>query len=72
MTTDRSYRRGLTHERAIEILREYAGIQFDPRIVEIFANLPRHILTGLRDIAEESALTQQAASPTTFEAWEAV
>ena len=30
MTTDRSYRRGLTHERAIEILREYAGIQFDP------------------------------------------
>jgi len=46
MTTDRSYRRGLTHERAIEILREYAGTQFDPRIVGLFAKLPRDIVTG--------------------------
>jgi HD-GYP domain-containing protein (c-di-GMP phosphodiesterase class II) len=39
MTTDRSYR-GRTHEVAIAILREYAGIQFDPKIVEVFASLP--------------------------------
>jgi putative nucleotidyltransferase with HDIG domain len=44
MTTDRSYRRGMTHERAIEILIEFAGTQFDPNLVEIFRNLPREIL----------------------------
>jgi HD-GYP domain-containing protein (c-di-GMP phosphodiesterase class II) len=45
MTTDRSYRRGMTHERAITILIENAGTQFDPRIVDVFINLPRGILT---------------------------
>lgn len=45
MTTDRSYRRGLTHERAISILMEEAGRQFDPAIVEVFIHLPREILT---------------------------
>ena len=41
MTTNRSYRLGLTHERAIQILFDYAGIQFDPNVVAIFAALPR-------------------------------
>jgi putative nucleotidyltransferase with HDIG domain len=45
MTSDRPYRRGLAHDRAISILREYSGTQFDPRIVEIFAELPRDIVT---------------------------
>lgn len=45
MTTDRSYRHGMTHERAISILIENAGIQFDPHIVEVFINLPREVLT---------------------------
>jgi HD-GYP domain-containing protein (c-di-GMP phosphodiesterase class II) len=39
MTTDRSYRRALTHERAISILRENTGRQFDPRIVESLLTL---------------------------------
>lgn len=46
MTTNRSYRRGMSHERAISILVENAGIQFDPRIVATFCALPRQILTG--------------------------
>jgi putative nucleotidyltransferase with HDIG domain len=66
MTTDRSYRRGLTHERAIAILREYAGTQFDPHIVALFTNLPREIITGQRAPAE------LAAADAGFEAWEAV
>jgi putative nucleotidyltransferase with HDIG domain len=33
MTTDRSYRRALGHERAVEELRRCAGTQFDPRVV---------------------------------------
>jgi HD-GYP domain-containing protein (c-di-GMP phosphodiesterase class II) len=46
MTTSRSYRRGLTHEQAIHELFTYAGTQFDPRVVELFAKLPRAIVTG--------------------------
>jgi HD-GYP domain-containing protein (c-di-GMP phosphodiesterase class II) len=52
MTTDRSYRRGLTHERAIEVLFEYAGTQFDPYIVPVFASLPREMMTPQRVAAE--------------------
>ena len=46
MTTDRSYRWGMTHEQAIDILRTYAGTQFDPHVVEKFLELPREIVTG--------------------------
>ncbi len=46
MTTDRSYRRALKHERAVEILRENAGTQFDPVIVDLLTKLPREIVTG--------------------------
>ncbi|HEY5056965.1 MAG TPA: HD-GYP domain-containing protein [Acidobacteriaceae bacterium] len=49
MTSDRSYRRGLAHERAVEVLREYSGIQFDPTIVDLFARLPRHLLRPRRE-----------------------
>jgi HD-GYP domain-containing protein (c-di-GMP phosphodiesterase class II) len=52
MTTDRSYRRGMTHERAISIIVENAGIQFDPRIVEVFINLPHEFLTRHAQIPE--------------------
>jgi len=45
MTTDRSYRWGMSHEQAIDILHTYAGTQFDPRVVEMFMNLPREIVT---------------------------
>ena len=54
MTTDRSYRRGLTHERAIEILFEYAGTQFDPYIVPVFASLPREMMAAQRPAPEQA------------------
>jgi len=37
MTADRSYRRGIPHEQAIEELRAHAGTQFLPDVVEAFA-----------------------------------
>jgi HD-GYP domain-containing protein (c-di-GMP phosphodiesterase class II) len=36
MTSDRPYRRGMTHDEGLRILAANAGIQFDPRIVEAF------------------------------------
>jgi len=46
MTTNRSYRRGMTHQQAIRELFTHTGTQFDPRIVEVFARLPRSIVAG--------------------------
>jgi HD-GYP domain-containing protein (c-di-GMP phosphodiesterase class II) len=46
MTSDRSYRRGMTHEQAVHELVQCAGTQFDPHIVEVFVNLPREVFTG--------------------------
>jgi HD-GYP domain-containing protein (c-di-GMP phosphodiesterase class II) len=46
MTTHRSYRRGLTHEEAVEELIAYSGRQFDPQIVEAFVSLPPEFLTA--------------------------
>jgi HD-GYP domain-containing protein (c-di-GMP phosphodiesterase class II) len=43
MTSDRPYRRGMSHRRAMAILAECAGTQFDPHLVAAFqriASLP--------------------------------
>ena len=60
MTTDRSYRHGMTHEKAISILIEFAGTQFDPRIVDVFVNLPREILTKHAVACAMPELVEQA------------
>jgi putative nucleotidyltransferase with HDIG domain len=53
MTTNRSYRRGMTHQEAIRELFTHAGTQFDPRIVEVFAGLPRAIVAGQPVLLED-------------------
>jgi len=37
MTSDRAYRRALSHEQTLDELERCAGSQFDPTIVEVFA-----------------------------------
>jgi len=41
MTTSRPYRDGMPAHEALEILKQYAGTQFDPAIVEVFLRLYR-------------------------------
>src|SRR5207302_4467930 len=36
MTSDRIYRRAIGHERALQQLNKYKGVQFDPRVVRAF------------------------------------
>ncbi len=62
MTTDRSYRRGMTHEKAISILIENAGIQFDPRIVDIFVALPLGILNKQTQAQLMTDVVEQAVA----------
>jgi len=46
MTTDRPYRRRLPVEEACRRLREAAGTQFDPQVVEVFLALDAPALAG--------------------------
>jgi HD-GYP domain-containing protein (c-di-GMP phosphodiesterase class II) len=39
LTSDRPYRKAFTKEKAINILKDGAGFQFDPHLVEVFVRL---------------------------------
>lgn len=39
MTTDRVYRKQLSHKEAVDELKKYAGMQFDPKLVDIFLEI---------------------------------
>jgi HD-GYP domain-containing protein (c-di-GMP phosphodiesterase class II) len=41
MTSDRTYRKALSQEHAINELTENAGTQFDPKIVKVFIKILR-------------------------------
>jgi putative two-component system response regulator len=49
VTNDRCYRRAMTHEKAVEIVKEMRGTQFDPFLVDIFLevenDIPNYIIT---------------------------
>ncbi len=44
MTSDRSYRRAMSHEAAIEIIRNASGTQFHPEVVSAFIGLESNVI----------------------------
>lgn len=50
MTSDRPYRKGLSQQIAIDRLREAAGTQFDPQVVDCFAHCLNEGLLGVRNV----------------------
>jgi diguanylate cyclase (GGDEF)-like protein/PAS domain S-box-containing protein len=39
MTRDRPYRKRMTYDEAINEIRKYSGVQFDPKVVDIFLDI---------------------------------
>jgi HD-GYP domain-containing protein (c-di-GMP phosphodiesterase class II) len=61
MTSDRPYRRGMSHEQAATILRDGRGTQWDPAIIDA---LLRTVATmAERDPAAQTGPLQEAPSP---------
>jgi len=52
----------MDRERALSILVKYAGIQFDPFIVEVFASLQREVPPGYSARPEGLDKVEQQAS----------
>jgi HD-GYP domain-containing protein (c-di-GMP phosphodiesterase class II) len=46
MTSDRTYRKGMTMELAIDEIEKYKGIQFDPKISDVFIKMTRDLVSS--------------------------
>ena len=57
LTTERSYKRALPHDEAIDVMRRDAGRQFDPELFGIFERLMRH--QGASALAVEPSEAEQ-------------
>jgi diguanylate cyclase (GGDEF)-like protein len=62
LTSNRPYRRALTHEEAIQTLKEGAGKQFDPKLVAIFERILPEALVEVEQMEseEERRMAQHA------------
>ncbi|MEE8112647.1 MAG: HD domain-containing phosphohydrolase, partial [Acidobacteriota bacterium] len=53
MTSDRPYRRAVSYGEALREIRQHAGTQFDPRLVEKFESIPREDWDRIRQQIEQ-------------------
>ena len=54
ITSDRVYRAGRSYDEALAELETYAGLQFDPRVVEAFRHVPRDEWDEIRRLSLEA------------------
>ena len=62
LTSDRPYRRAMTEEAALAILRERSGTMYDPRVVDAFVQVYRTIELGDADSAEQREVMGRIAA----------
>jgi putative nucleotidyltransferase with HDIG domain len=67
LTSVRSYRGAMSHAKAVEVIRNGAGGQFDPTLVEVFLRIIDSViadlaLKGLGPLAQKSSRIEAAAS----------
>jgi len=55
MTSDRPYRKALTHDIAFAEIEKMSGTQFDPRVVEAWKRIPKEELLAIRDLVGSEA-----------------
>ncbi|MFO0682163.1 MAG: HD domain-containing phosphohydrolase [Sandaracinus sp.] len=55
MTSDRPYRRCVSHAEASARIGRGAGVQFDPRLVDVFLAIPAARWLGVRDVVKAGA-----------------
>jgi putative nucleotidyltransferase with HDIG domain len=65
LTSDRPYRRRMTEEAALQILRERRGTMYDPTVVDTFVNVYRHIDVGTDETAEHQNVLRRIAESRT-------
>ena len=74
LTSDRPYRRRMTHEDAVEIIRRRAGVMYDPAVVDAFMDVRAETLIEREDRVDDAPTllplrmldlerTRQAAPP---------
>jgi putative nucleotidyltransferase with HDIG domain len=61
LTSDRPYRRAMTEEAALAILRERSGKMYDPAVVDTFIKVFRDIPVASHDAAETTEVMQRIA-----------
>ena len=61
LTSDRPYRRAMTDEAALGILRERSGKMYDPAVVDMFIKVFRDIPVASHDAAETTEVMQRIA-----------
>ncbi len=62
LTSERPYRRAMSRDQALNLVREGAGTQFDPRVVAAFERILPEIEARIRAL-EAAAVVQPAALP---------
>src|SRR5262249_17616099 len=61
-TSDRPYRRAMTEEAALAIIRERRGTMYDPRVVDTFERAYRDIEVGEADTPEHREVLRRITS----------
>ncbi|MBO8155667.1 MAG: HD domain-containing protein [Bacillaceae bacterium] len=53
ITSDRPYRKGKSHEEAVEEIRSCSGTQFDPKVVDVFLTISKEEWTNVKFLTQD-------------------